>query len=77
MRHKLPLLILEIESAINSFDNFKGLGIHLVDDLKRGNIVHYFDLFRNLRTPFELKMYFNSKCHVTIKYNYGGRKKIE
>lgn len=55
MHDKLPLLVLENESAIIILDNFEGLKTNWVYYfLKRRNIVHYFDSFGNMRPLIEL-----------------------
>ena len=56
------------ESVIVNLDDESGPGTHCVCYKKRGNRVHYFDGFGNLRPPLELMQYFGDTADV--RYNY-------
>ena len=69
MRNALPATpSWKNESAIVNLDDESGSGTHWVCYKKRGNLVHYFDGYGNLRPPVELVKYFGNK--IDIRYNY-------
>lgn len=55
------------ESAIVNLDSSRNKGTHWVAYIKKGNLVHYFDSFGNLKPPRELADYFGPG--VKILYN--------
>ena len=57
------------ESAIVNLDETSGLGMHWVCYKKRGEKVHYFYAYGNLRPPAELIRYFGTSV-TDIHYNY-------
>ena len=68
MRNALPLKPRCNESAVVNLDSSAGQGTHWVCYKKRGNTVHYFDSFGNLRPPLEIVKYFKG-CKVFYNYN--------
>lgn len=68
MRDTLPRKPRTYESAIVNLDSHHGTGTHWVCYKKRGNNVHYFDSFGDLRPPTELVDYFGPAAN--IDYNY-------
>ena len=74
VRNALPLKPRHNESAVVNLDSSAGRGTHWVCYEKRGNIVHYFDSFGNLRPPLELEEYFKG-CKVF--YNYDRRQSYD
>lgn len=67
MRDTLPQHPYKVECGIVNLDSHTNPGTHWVAYVKKGDTVHYFDSFGNLKPPPELVRYFGSK--IKIVYN--------
>lgn len=70
MRDNLPTKIRQYERGIINLDSIHGPGTHWTAYKKEKSTIVYFDSFGNLRPPFEVINYFNSKGQCIIMYNY-------